>query len=580
MSIGDYFEGYTRIEFNLKNTSEEDLFLDAELSSMKWILVNGKPISLEGFQRKRIRLPRAAQKQGTNIVEVYFKSEYSHGGEGLHCFVDPSDQNVYLWSQCESFFCHHIFPCFDQPDIKARIRLITFSLKEWEVITNEYHTYYDDLASPDSMAVLAKHKVPIEISVLSQAKLLQLMTLNKGNVVFRVFELTPLMPVYLFAVCAGKYHYVENNQEGYPPMKFYSRNSLRQHLEKYAEEFFFITRKGIDFYLDFYGFKKFHFNKYDQIFVPEFNWGAMENIGCVTFTENYLWKEKPVEISKNAMAITILHELAHMWFGDLVTMKWWNDLWLNEAFATIMSHIVLEKGKGLELYTKSWQIFQKYKAWACNEDQLPTTHCISSNSTNTEEAENAFDGITYAKGSSSVKQLIYLIGYDTFKDGIQRYFKNFAWQNTVLDQFLASLQEAVNADGKEINMAQWGNQWLCTSGLNEIQPLFTIKGEKIDSFVIKQSCCEFGENILRSQKMCIAVYDHDMKETIIEEVTLESKATTAIQKMIGRSVPAAVFLNKNDHAYVKVKLDPTSLTFLKKNIHVIRISYIYIYIFI
>ena len=563
-------------------TEDQELFLDYEGDYIKWISINNDPILVNDvYSKKRIQIPNNYQKMGaTNRIEIYLKNSYANDGLGLHHFTDPEDGNEYLYTQCEAFFCNKIFPLFDQPDIKASFELKTLTVPEWEVIGNEIlmetkHSPVDKENLKNIQKILKENNVPIEF-------LDQYVRKSGKQVSLRIFKKSPIISTYLFAVIAGPYSYIEstdgNKKNGYPPMRFYCRKSLLPYTKAYAEEFFLITKRGMDFYLEFFGYPSFHFSKYDQIFVPEFNHGAMENVGAITFTESYVWKEKPTELQRNGMAITILHELSHMWFGDLVTMQWWNDLWLNEAFATLLSHIALDKSLGLEQYTKSWEIFLRYKEWGKREDQRSTTHSISGLVANTEEAQNTLDGITYGKGSAVLKQLIYLVGHNVFKQGIQMYFQTYQWGNTKLLDLILKLQASIDQNGVQIDLLEWANIWLNTSGLNQIEPIYTIQNGLITSFKLKQTKCEYGTNTLRMQKLDIAIYNENMEEEIIYGVVLEPKYSTDVPQMLGKPASAAILVNKNDQAYAKVKLDNDSRTFIIKNIGVSIYIYIYLYI--
>ena len=572
--IDEGIEGYIRIEFSLSKKSN-GIFLDYEGDYVKWVSMNGKWISPgQIFARKRIAIVMEHQKIGENCVEIYYKTGYSKDGQGLHYFKDTTDGHEYLYSQFESFFAHRMFPCFDQPDLKATLTLVILSTKEWEIIANENATKIMETDQPlsDIGSVLSGAGIPVEL-------LDSLGDIPNSGFTLRVFKETPRISTYLFGLIAGTYSSFSNKTPGYPPMRIFCRRSLVPYVEGYTKEFFHLTEKGMDYYQEYFGFKEFHFSKYDQIYCPEFNCGAMENVGCITFSEErFIWQSPPTELERNALAIVILHELSHMWFGNMVTMKWWNDLWLKESFATLMSHLCLEEAAGLEEYTKSWVVFHRFQQKGYTQDELPTTHCVSSNCQNTEEGEAAFDGITYAKGSSLLRQLIYLIGNDIFKLGVQNYFVRHAWGNTVLTDFINALQDAVDHNHLNINLTEWSDVWLNTSGLNELRPVYhNYEGinmnmnMNIEKFHIQQKCCDFGDsNMCRMHKMDVALYSQDIAQPpqIVQGVDILGEEFTNLKELKGKKAPAMVLLNSGGYSFAKIKTDEKSLEFMKQNIMV------------
>ena len=578
--IGAGIEGYLRIDFSL-NTKGNGIFLDYDGDYVKWVSINGKYIPPEKiFAHKRIGILMEYQKTGRNSVEIYYKTGYSKDGKGLHYFKDTEDGAEYLYTHFESFFAHRMFPCFDQPDLKATLTLLTLAPSEWEIIGNENETDMMQLSQPidEIQNLLQITGIPRELleSVKDQRAPTQRYTLH-------VFRETPKISTYILGLIAGPYAKFTKNTDGYPPMRIFCRKSLVHYIEKYTDDFFYLTQKGIDFYKEYFGFEEFHFSKYDQIYCPEFNIGAMENVGCITYSEEkFLWKTPPTELERNYLAIVILHELSHMWFGNMVTMIWWNDLWLKEAFATLMSHLCLAEGKGLEKYTKSWVVFHRYQQWGYVQDELPTTHCISSNCQNTAEGEAAFDGITYAKGSSVLRQLLYLIGADVFKLGVQRYFQRYAWGNTQLIDFIQCLQEAVNEQGEYINLKEWSDIWLNTSGLNQLKPTYDIRDNKITNFKIEQSTCDFGDsNLCRVFKTDLALFDKNMETPpeIIKGIKILGADNTSLNELEGKKAPSMVLLNTGGYSFAKIKADDEGVQFLKANILVSFGAVCYIYKF-
>ena len=368
------------------------------------------------------------------MLRVTAACAYSHSGEGLHRFTDPADGRVYLYSDLETFDAHRIYACFDQPDMKATYELAVTAPADWQVVSN--------------MAAESTTAAP---------------GIGDGEAVRWHFPPTPVMSTYITAVAAGPYHVVRDEHDGIP-LGVFCRQSLAPYLD--ADEIFEVTRQGFDFFHSSFGIK-YPFGKYDQLFVPEFKEGAMENAGCVTFVETYIFRSRVTDFAREARAETILHEMAHMWFGDLVTMRWWDDLWLNESFATWAGTLAQAEATR---WTSAWTTFaQLYKAWAYRQDQLPSTHPIAADIPDIEAVEVNFDGITYAKGASVLKQLVAYVGRENFLDGVRKYFAAHAWGNATLADLLAALEETSGRD-----LAAWSEQWLQTAGVNTLRPSYTL----------------------------------------------------------------------------------------------------------
>ena len=363
-----------------------------------------------------------------NELTIVATGLYTNTGEGLHRFVDPVDQAVYLYSQFETADCKRLFPCFDQPDLKARYTLTVTAPEDWKVISNAPATV-------------------------------------EGGV--HRFERTEILSTYLVALIAGPYaswHDTYRDEHAEIPLGIFCRASLAPHMDH--ERIFTETRQGFDFYHRNFRVT-YPFGKYDQLFVPEFNAGAMENAGAITFLEDYVFRSRVTRTLYERRAETILHEMAHMWFGDLVTMRWWDDLWLNESFATWAS--VLCQAEATE-YTGAWTTFANLeKSWAYRQDQLPSTHPIAADIPDLQAVEVNFDGITYAKGASVLKQLVAYVGLEPFLAGLRDYFAAHAWGNATFDDLLGSLEKASGRD-----LSDWGAQWLRTTGLNLLRPSFQV----------------------------------------------------------------------------------------------------------
>ena len=386
------FGSATTVRFTCSNPGS-DTFIDLTAPEVTEIVLNGAAVDPGAFDGHRIALTGLAE---SNELRVVAACAYSHTGEGLHRFTDPADKGVYMYSDLETFDAHQIYACFDQPDLKATFELTVTAQDDWEVISNMAPAGPPEAAGP-------------------------------GRQRWR-FPATPLLPTYITAVAAGPYHVVRQEHDGIP-LGVFCRQSLAQYLD--PDEIFEITRQGFDFYQREFQ-RRYPFGKYDQLFVPEFKAGAMENAGCVTFLESYIYRSRVTDAARESRASTILHEMAHMWFGDLVTMRWWDDLWLNESFATWASTVAQAEATR---WRDAWTTFSQVdKAWAYRQDQLPSTHPIAADIPDIAAVEVNFDGITYAKGAAALKQLVAYVGRDNFLAGVRQYFGEHAWQQRHADR--------------------------------------------------------------------------------------------------------------------------------------------------
>ena len=413
-------------------------FLNLEAPQVHSITLNGAPVPLTAFDGERITLDGLAAE---NTLVVDAECAYSRSGEGLHRFADPADGNVYMYSDLETFDAHRVYACFDQPDMKARYELTVRAPQEWMVVSNMAADV--EGGTPDGAGVRRWHFPP-----------------------------TPLMATYITHVSAGPWHVVRDEHDGIP-LGIFCRQSLARYLD--PDEIFEVTRQGFDFYHQAFGIK-YPFGKYDQLFVPEFKEGAMENAGAVTFLEDYVFRSRVTDFSREARGETILHEMAHMWFGDLVTMRWWDDLWLNESFATwagTAAQAEATAGRRAQAeatrWTHAWTTFTTaWKAWAYKQDQLPSTHPIAADIPDIHAVEVNFDGITYAKGAAVLKQLVAYVGRENFLAGVRQYFAEHSFGNATLADLLAALEDVSGRD-----LAAWSREWLETAGVNTLRPSYT-----------------------------------------------------------------------------------------------------------
>jgi aminopeptidase N len=498
-------------------------FIDAITDSVRSVTLNGTSLDVASVNDGvRIQLPDLAAE---NELVVDADALYMNTGEGLHRFVDPVDGEVYLYTQFEVPDSRRMFAVFEQPDLKASFQFIVTAPSHWEVVSN----------SPTP----APHRVP-------------------GETAASVWDFapTPRISSYITALVAGPYQSVTDslvNSAGRTvPLGIFARKSLIQYLD--AENIFALTKAGFAFYEREFGCE-YPFEKYDQLFVPEFNAGAMENAGAVTILESYVFRSKPTQATVERRAITVLHELAHMWFGDLVTMRWWDDLWLNESFAEFMSHLAAAEGTD---FRHAWTTFASVeKSWAYRQDQLPTTHPIFADITDLADVEVNFDGITYAKGASVLKQLVAWVGQEHFMEGVRRYFAKHAWGNTVLADLMAELEAASGRD-----LTAWGTAWLETAGVNTLAPEIEADDDgRILSFAVRQSAVPDYPTI-RPHRLAVGFYNRDASGALVrthrEELDVDGERTE-VPQLAGMERPALVLLNDDDLAYAKVRLDPVSL---------------------
>jgi aminopeptidase N len=527
-AVGETFGSRSTVTFTARPGAET--FVDIVAAGVRSAVLNGAPVEIGDYdESKGLTLTGLAER---NELVVEADCEYSHTGEGLHRFVDPTDDKVYLYSQFETADAKRMFACFDQPDLKATYDITVTAPQDWEVISNgapigRIGTGADSSGRSASSAPAVRH----------------------------TFATTPRMSTYLVALIAGPYAKwtdAYTDEHGSIPLGIYCRASLAEHMD--AERLFTETKQGFGFYHSNFGVP-YAFGKYDQLFVPEFNAGAMENAGAVTFLEDYVFRSKVTRASYERRCETVLHEMAHMWFGDLVTMKWWDDLWLNESFATFAS--VLAQTSATE-YTGAWTTFANVeKSWAYRQDQLPSTHPIAADIPDLDAVEVNFDGITYAKGASVLKQLVAYVGREPFLAGLRDYFTEHAYGNATFDDLVGALE---NSSGRDLS--GWGAQWLKTTGLNILRPDFEVSDGKFTSFAVVQEGAAPGAGEHRVHRLAIGVYDDKdgkLVRTKRIELDIDAAERTEVPGLVGVERGELVLINDDDLTYCSVRLDPESL---------------------
>ncbi|MBB1023104.1 aminopeptidase N, partial [Dietzia sp. DQ12-76] len=515
------FRSRTVVRFTRSRPGAET-FIDLRSARIRSVTLNGLTLENGEYDDEvGLTLP---DLQETNELIVDADLAYTSTGEGLHRMVDPVDGEVYLYTQFQTADAKRVFACFDQPDLKARYTLTVTAPASWVVVSNTPAT-----ESPG----------------------------GSGAVVHR-FEQTEVLSTYLVALIAGPYHVAEDSytdEHGTIPLRLLCRGSLAEHLD--ADRLFAETKEGFGFYHREFGMP-YAFGKYDQIFVPEFNAGAMENAGAVTFLEDYVFRSRVTGYRYERRNETILHEMAHMWFGDLVTMRWWDDLWLNESFATFAS--VLAQVDATQ-YTDAWTTFANVeKAWAYRQDQLPSTHPVAADMTDLETVEANFDGITYAKGASVLKQLVAYVGREPFLAGLRAYFAEHAFGNAEFGDLLRALEASSGRD-----LSDWAAQWLRTTGINPISAEVSTAADTpgtISELTVVQGPAAPGDGELRTHRLGVGLYSRDesgaLVRTTFAELDVDAERTT-VPEMAGLPVPDVILPNDADLTYCSVRLDERSL---------------------
>ncbi|MGW2325101.1 aminopeptidase N [Streptomyces sp. NPDC001700] len=528
---GGTYRSVTSVRFDAAEAGASS-FIDLVAPTVHEVVLNGDALDpAEVFQDSRIALPSLLA--GRNELRVVADCAYTNTGEGLHRFVDPVDQQAYLYTQFEVPDARRVYASFEQPDLKATFQFTVTAPEGWTVISNS-------------------------------------LTPEPKDNVWR-FDPTPRISTYVTALIVGPYHSVHSSWDGGDgrsvPLGIYCRPSLAEFLD--SDAIFAVTRQGFDWFEEKFDYA-YPFAKYDQLFVPEFNAGAMENAGAVTIRDQYVFRSKVTDAAYEVRAETILHELAHMWFGDLVTMEWWNDLWLNESFATYTSIACQAYAPGSK-WPHSWTTFaNSMKTWAYRQDQLPSTHPIMAEISDLDDVLVNFDGITYAKGASVLKQLVAYVGMDEFFRGVQAYFKRHAYKNTRLSDLLGALEETSGRDLKT-----WSKAWLQTAGINVLRPEITTDASgTITAFAVRQEAPALptgakGEPTLRPHRIAIGLYDLDATGKLVRSERIELDVDgelTEVPALVGTKRSAVILLNDDDLSYAKVRLDADSLAVVTEHL--------------
>ncbi len=501
-------------------------FIDACGKRVISATLNGVAVDVSNFDGESIFLNNLAAE---NRLIIEIEGNYSKSGEGLQRSIDPSDGEIYLYSQGETAYIRHMFPCFDQPSLKAVFNLTVTTPGHWQAISNN----------------------PVESKEIV------------GENLRWKFTSTPRIPIYLAALIAGPYSSVHDIYKGSKdvPLGIYCRKSMAQYLD--PEDIFLLTKQGFEYFESVFGLA-YPFDKYDQIAVVDFNFGAMENAGAVTFREDLLvFRSHMPENMYMSRANVILHEMAHMWFGNLVTMSWWDDLWLNESFAEFMSYLAMTEGTR---FTSGWAGFNcERKNWAYRQDQLPSTHPIVADMVDIEAVNANFDGITYAKGASVLQQLVAHVGRENFISALQKYFAKHAWANTTLKDLFDQLEAT---SGRSLD--DWAATWLHTAGINTLRPSIILEGDIYNSVGILQEAplIPAGSTQLRPHRLAVGLYDIvEDALTLRRSIELDvAGALTNVPELRGERAADLLLINDRDLSYAKLRFDARSLSTLKTHL--------------
>ena len=501
----------SRVRFE-STTPGASTFLNFKPARDASVSLNGRELPADAFADGRVRLDGL---EAENELVAAGEMAYSHTGEGMHRFVDPADGEAYTWAETGLYYGGLVYGQFDQPDLKAPLRLSVTAQDRWTVVDN---------AAGERGADGTR----------------------------RFVETTPIS-TYLMTVVAGPYHEA-HAQHGEIPLGLYVRRSLAEHLD--ADELFEVTRGCFDYYHRTFGIP-YPFGKYDQAFVPELFLGAMENPGCVKFTDQFIYRSRVTDDERALRAFVVAHEMAHMWFGNLVTMRWWDDLWLNESFAEYIGHDATDRGTR---FTSAWTYFSSTtKSWGYRQDELPSSHPVSTEVLDTDMALLNLDGISYAKGAGTLKQLVAWVGRDAFLSGLRDYFGRHAWANTTLTDLLDALEPVSGRD-----LHAWSREWLQRPGVNVLRPEITADGDRYERVAVLQSAPP-ERPTLRSHRVGIGLYHRDGERLVRRErVEVDiSGARTEVPELAGTAVPDLLLLNDDDLTWAKIRLDDRSLATLR-----------------
>jgi aminopeptidase N len=543
LTTGDEtFDSRTAIRFSVRaDAADTDTFIEIKPAELRSATLDGHPLDPHTLDQNR--LPLKNLTAGEHNLHIDARMRYSRTGEGMHRFTDPADGETYLYTQLFLDDAQRVFAAFDQPDLKATFDLTVTAPEDWTVLANG----------------ITEH-------------------LGEGH--WRATT-TPRISTYLLAVAAGPWHSVRTEHRGLP-FGIHCRRSLAPHLDTDADEILDITRACFDRYHEKFT-EPYPFDSYDQAFVPEFNAGAMENPGLVTFREDFVYRSAVTDTERQTRAMVIAHEMAHMWFGNLVTLEWFDDIWLNESFAEYMGYQTLTEATR---FTDTWTEFGvARKSWGYDADQRPSTHPVApENVDDTATALLNFDGISYAKGASALRQLVAWMGQKDFLTGINTHFTRHKFANATLADFIDSLASATERD-----VHAWADAWLRTTGVDTFTPdIRTSDGHwHLDIGIQSTPATRTGPDpdhnkhnlephttphspvSERPHRIAIGAYDHDPQNP--HRLTLRNR-TEADSHTSGFHIsatgprPALLVPNDGDLTYAKIRFDPESFETIRTSL--------------
>jgi len=517
-SSQEEFSGDVTLRFDLADAST-DLSIDFTGGTVDKVLINDAPVTAE-YNGYFITLPRDSLESGPSSVQVTYSHPYDRDGTGLHRFVDPEDGQTYLYTYLWPYYANRLLPSFDQPSLKAIFSLRVLAPEDWTVVST----------SPGSVE-----------------------STNNGSNSW-TFAPTPKISTYLFSLHAGPYA-VWHDDTGDVPLRLFARQSLAEYVA--VDEWFEITQQGMQFYKRYFDIP-YPFEKYDQLIVPEFNIGGMENAAAVTYTESYVQRQKSDRAQRESRAGTLLHELAHMWFGDLVTHDWWNGMWLNESFATQTATLAEYE---VTEFTDTWHgFFTVSKKRAFQRDSRVTTHPIEQPVKGTDEFYTLFDAITYEKGASALKQLRHLVGAENYRLGVSAYLKENAYGTTELADFIGHQEKSAGID-----LGDWSDEWLLKPGFNTLAVGKECDGDTLRSLTITQSA-PADHPYLRTHRVDVALYDVGKNGALVAGDILPVQvegARTEVAVPDGRACPVLVNPNHNDWTFAKIALSDGATAVLR-----------------
>lgn len=514
VSLADSYQGQVTLQFDLADTSSS-LDVDFTGGTVSQIQANGETIAVD-YNGFFVQLPATALEQGRNLVTISYSHPYDQDGTGLHRFVDPEDGNTYLYTYLWPYYSNRLFPNFDQPNLKATYELKVRAANDWQVISSTTESLVEDL----------------------------------GDAKLWHFPQSEKFSSYIFSLHAGPYKIWED-MAGDVPIRLMSRQSLAQYVA--VDEWMEYTKSGIEHYNNYFEIP-YPFKKYDQVIVPDFLIGAMENVAAVTFSESYVDRGSSNRFGSQRRAGTILHEMAHMWFGDLVTMNWWNGLWLNESFATLMSAIAVSEATEFDDLWHDFYLSENLTA--ISADKAVSTHPIEVPVLSSNDFFNVFDAITYDKGASVLNQLSHYIGRENFRLGVSSYLKQHSWGNTELSDFMDALSAQAGID-----LDPWAQDWMYQAGVNQLEATFECEADVISSFSILQTAYS-SYPTLRNQRVQVGLFSRDEQEVVSNFAVLPvevSGSETAVDDAIGLACPQIVLPNYQGWGYAEVKLDAKSM---------------------